>query len=366
MAEIAKYGMTPWGGDGLANVIRQAAVNGTPTTFAMAALNTGWAARFLAPAAKIVKGFRVYWGTITAPGEITARLEGVDANGDPDGTLIDANATRVFTPTAGAQLVEFAVDPTTALTPGTMYALVLLTTTAGTAHTLRSYFSGSGAPQAALHAADGTTRANFAEAAAGVYPVTVFTFTDGTEEACGCCPFYESSSASSSSRTLYGASRRAGALIEVPTITTARGLHALISKTGTPAGPLLVELQDKNGSTVSGTSKSFAPGLIGGARILRVLFTGTVELTAELSPYRVVLQSPASVAATDCFTAFGAKAFSSKHVASGHIWTWYDGTWHDEPTIQAGAELLLDTIVPAAGGGSAILRPGCSLGGVNG
>ena len=133
------------------------------SNYAMAALNAGFCARFPALNTKDIKSIRLYWGTVTAAGVVEARIETIDtATGKPTGSLYDAAATKSFTPTAGAQTVTFDTLPTTGLTEGTYYALVLLTTTGGTAMTLRSHVQIGGNGPAMLKADDGTTRTNFA------------------------------------------------------------------------------------------------------------------------------------------------------------------------------------------------------------
>ena len=70
------------------------------TTYAMAALNTGFCVRFTATSTNDIKSARIFWSSVSAPGTngITLRIETIDkATGNPSGTLYDANATITST-----------------------------------------------------------------------------------------------------------------------------------------------------------------------------------------------------------------------------------------------------------------------------
>src|SRR3990167_9909155 len=132
-------------------------------TYAMAGLNVGFCARFPALNTLDITAIKIYWNQVTTPGTIEARIETMDAaTWKPTGSLYDAAATKSFTPAAGAQTVTFDTPPSTGLTDGTYYGVVLLTTVAGTTQTLRSHTTKGGNGPAILTAADGTTRTNFA------------------------------------------------------------------------------------------------------------------------------------------------------------------------------------------------------------
>ena len=153
----------------------------TPSTYAMAAANTGYCGRFKAAGTRDIKSVWVNWQTITAAGTITLTVEGIDlTTGDPDGSVNDAAATVTAAPTAGWQNFAFASTPTTGLTDGTDYGVVLITATLGTAHTLNAHVNLShvtSLPTTAATAADGTTRSNFAEVA-NCIPVMYLVYDD--------------------------------------------------------------------------------------------------------------------------------------------------------------------------------------------
>src|SRR5262249_33821229 len=158
MAASGRFNRFTWGFD---EILREWGVSIAPgaTTFAMANLNTGYCARFMANDARDVASVWINWSTVSSPGTVQVRIETIDATtGKPSASLYDATATVNITPSAGWQQATFASLPTTGLTAGTEYALVLLTTVAGTTQTLRAYLTASGSgsfPAAALTAADG-------------------------------------------------------------------------------------------------------------------------------------------------------------------------------------------------------------------
>src|SRR3990167_9425509 len=107
-------------------------------TYAMAGLNVGFCARFPALNTLDITAIKIYWNAVTTPGTVEARIETMDAaTGKPTGSLYDAAATKSFTPAVGLQTVTFDTPPSTGLTEGNMYGVVLLTTVAGTTQTDR-------------------------------------------------------------------------------------------------------------------------------------------------------------------------------------------------------------------------------------
>jgi hypothetical protein len=156
------------------------------TTFAMAALNTGFCVRHQARDTLDYKAITIYWNSVSSPGVVTLRIETIDpATGKPSLTLYDAAATKTFTPVAGLQTITFDTLPTAGRTVGASYAILLLTTTGGTIQTLRAYHGTNIMQQGAelaLTAADGTTRTNFADVAQS-WPMMSMTYEDNSIEA---------------------------------------------------------------------------------------------------------------------------------------------------------------------------------------
>lgn len=207
--------------------------NVNPTTFVMAALNTGYAVRHWAYTTQDVKALYLNFSAVTAPGTLQCRIETVDATtGKPTGTLYDANATRDFTPAVGWNLVSFSTLPTAGRVIGVEYALVLLTTLAGTTQTLRAYYNTGIAmrlPGIGMTAADASTRSNFAEVNGSV-PLAVIVYEDDTAE-----PLFVGIDAISSSQQVFGINRH-GATITLNAAIVVRGFWGLFSaSTGAPS-----------------------------------------------------------------------------------------------------------------------------------
>lgn len=337
------------------------------TTSSMTALNTGWCARFIARDSRDIATVYVNWSAVTAAGVVELRIETIDATtGKPTGTLYDANATKAQAPVAGWQAFTFAALPTTGLTAGTEYGIVMLTTTAGTTHTLRSHITGTSPsqtyPSILLTAADGTTRTNFAEVATSA-PCCTVVFEDGAEE-----PLEFIQWATSTTYNIFG-TNASGSKIIVPANTTwnVRGIRAVLTKNGTPAGDLRVRIFNSSDAAVSGATctvdkDSLSTGLAS-VRYTVFPFAAPVALTA--GTYRAVFDSASSANSSNCWRQFAPIGRSSAVVDSGHIMTSTADvtavppiTWTDTATEEPTISLLLDT-VSASGGTSGMLYIPC-------
>ena len=273
---MSDYGLSLFGPD--AHATTSWGGGNVPTTYAMAALNTGWDARFVATKAKTISGVRLNWSSVTTPGTVQLRIETTSA-GKPSGTLYDANASQSFTPTAGNQLVTFGSAPTTNLTVGTEYHVVLLTTVAGTTQTLRSHWLPLDGryPYTVLTAANGTTRTNFAPVTSAL-PICSLVYTDTTEDALRFLPY-----ATGGSFAVYG-TRAAGMKFTIANSTVFRGIdfHG-VATTGTPAD-ILFEIY--NGSSlISGSSVTVSKDSIAN---LRTVHCPIPDLTLAAGTYRAV------------------------------------------------------------------------------
>src|SRR5262245_48262057 len=103
MPARGSYWGSRWGADELAFARLESGVG----TFAMAALNSGCAYRFMAQDTRDVASVRLYWFSVSSPGQVTVRIE-TDAAGKPSGTLADAKAVATgVVPAAGWQQVSF-------------------------------------------------------------------------------------------------------------------------------------------------------------------------------------------------------------------------------------------------------------------
>lgn len=344
------------------------ASNSGIVSYAMAALNTGWCARFTAPDTKDVKSIRLNWITVSAPGTVVLRVETIDAtSGKPSGTLYDANATYSITPAAGVQTYSFVTLPTAGMVAGAEYAIVLLTTVAGTTHNL-----GSGVnpvaqaryPTLVLTAADGTTRTNFAEVA-NYIPVASIVWEDDSEDPLALYPYY-----SFSNNNIYGNIGVSQKLVTTISHKLAGISLDYLGRTGTPAGDLRVRIFDSADATVAGTTvtvdKESLTNISG--RNLFLHFPAIVTLPA--GTYRVVVDSAASANSSNCWNLRGVKFLTSAAVPNNYrVSTTPDLTtgpivWTDSSTDNAPVGLFLDSFSAAAGGGL-LTHPGMN-GGING
>lgn len=334
------------------------------SSYAMASLNAGWCARFQATQTQDVISVRINWATVSAPGEITLRIETIDATtGKPTGTLYDANATIAFVPSAGWQTVTFASPPTTGLTVGTQYGVVMLTTTGGTTMTARGYTGAdaytSAYPIAVLTAADGTTRSNFAEVTGSV-PICSLVMEDASEDPMGMCPY-----ATSTTNNIFGTNAYALKAVTVGTVSAA-GIEARISATGTPAGDLRVRIFDSgdnvvSNSTVTMDKDSLISGVASGRQI-RAMFGGLASLAA--GTYRVVFDSQSSANSSNCWRLISVIPASTGVDPSGYVLSSTTDvtagpiTWTDSATAeQAPVRIIVDDIT-TSGSGSANLFAG--------
>lgn len=320
-----------------------------PQGYAMPALNNGAAKRFTATKARAIVGVRLRWVTVTTPGTVRIRIETIDATtGKPTGTLYDANATIDITPAASTTgtLYTFATAPTTLLTVGAEYAVMLITTVAGTAHTLAySPFQLGSAhilPSAFLTAADASVRSNLAEVTNSP-PLCSFVLDDGTEEDFGTFPWVIYKQVN-----IYG-TNMAGLLLTVPngiSLDPAAIVHAF-TKWGTPAGDLRLRILDvANGVLASLTVDKDSLASLSGKRGYSPLQS---NVTLRPGKYRVVGDSAASTNGAG-WTLYATTYMTAALKPGGFsLTTSTDGvTWTDSATEVPAMALALDDILPAA------------------
>jgi len=338
---------------GADNVVTAIALNGGATTFAMASLNTCWAARFMAGDTRDILSVYVNWSSVASAGTVTLRIETIDATtGKPTGSLYDANATLAFTPVAGWQLLTFASAPTTGLTAGTEYAILLITTTGGTTQTLRASVAAGAYPTMVQTAADGTTRSNLTDTTSGV-PICTAIFEDSVEETLDFCQF-----ATISNYNIFGTAA-AGVKFVVPVNLTflVDGIDMpYVLRTGTPAGDLRVRIFNSADTAVSGTTITIdKDSVLGGSgRRWKARFGAPVSLAA--GTYRIVLDSASSANSSNCYTIVAGVARAAANVPTNlNATNTADVTagtisWTDTNTQQMAMGLLLDSISGSGGG----------------
>ncbi len=285
MPALGSYGLSQLGMSTLLQAFQQQGI----TTYAMASLNTGYSARFQATDVRDIYSVWINWATVTAAGAVTLRIETSDTStGKPSGNLYDANATKAFTPTVGWQQVTFSTPPSTGLTAGNEYHLVLLTTTGGTAHTLNAYNVlanlSEASPAIALTAADGTTRSNFAVVTAS-RPIGSIVFSDSSEECLALCPY-----AATTSFAVYG-TRSAGMKFITTNALKISGVRIhKPTKNGSP-DDFRVRILDSANALVTGASVTLPKVSIVTGRSVWAIFPAVVTLAA--GTYRVLIDAPA-------------------------------------------------------------------------
>jgi hypothetical protein len=340
---------------------RAIAINGL-TTYAMASQNVGWCGRFLATDTRDVKTIYLNWSTVTAAGTVTVTVETIDATtGKPTGTLYDANATITTAPSAGVQALTFATPPTTGLTAGSLYAVVIITATAGTAHTLRSHGTNiTGIPYLVMTAADGTTRSNFA-AVAGSSPYMSLVFEDDVEEALGCA-------GNTVSFQIYG-TRACGAKIVLAASLKVAGIECPYGERIGSPGDLRCRIFDSSDNLVTGASATIDKDYItASGQGLEFIFNAPVTLAS--GTYRVIFdQTDHGTSASNRYALYSTQYRVAALNPSSFTFTGttnVDGSpisWgSDDATILPGIYLMVDDIPAPAAGGGLLINPGLSGG----
>lgn len=266
-------------------------VGNAPTTNTFTTANQGWCARIMARDTRDIKSIAVNFSAVTTPGTVTARIETLDANGEPTGTLYDANASKSFTPAVGWNVVTFDVLPTTGLAAGTMYGLVLIKDNAGTTCTLRSHANANlqgSWPICVLTAADATTRSNFSESA-NTTPVAYFVLEDDALAAMGCMP-----STGGGTQQLTSADICVAQKIVLPVSVVIRGVrfvgNAGVSKVGTPTVDLRLRILNSSNSAVSGTTVTIDKDMLTQVNG-RGLYVPLPPTTLAAGTYRIAFDS---------------------------------------------------------------------------
>lgn len=330
--------------------------NAGPNTYAMPALNNGVSMRFRSNSStRKIYGVTVSWATLTAVGTVTVRIETIDATtGKPTGTLYDTNAAITAAPSgAGStQTFTFASNPTTTLSAGTEYAVVIFTASAGTAHTLNSYTNTGGLPAVLHTAADASTRSNFTVTNPSV-PIVTLVLDDATETCFDAFPYY-----SITNTQIYGVDLAAGAKFTTNVSIVVNGIgldHPL--QTGSP-GDLRLRLLDNSNTLVTGSTitidKDYVSGMSG--RSIRAFFDAPITLTA--GTYRIVADQNGSGDSSNFYNIRNMISLSTnvcptdfRQSSSTNMSTTF--TWTDSTTNSSSMFLLIDSIPTQAGvGGS--------------
>lgn len=336
----------------------------TPLTLTFNAADTGWAHRWMAEDVLDIKAVNVNFSAVTTPGTVTCRIETVDGStGDPTGTLYDANATKTITPdAAGWKAFTFDTLPTTGMTPGAMYAIVLIKDNAGTTCTLNARVAPNGPHYPAVYSTTATasTRSSFAPSNTSVGVCYLTKEDDSVQRAGPSC-----AAAAVADLNIYGADNMCGQKIVLPNAVVVRAIktsaNSGINRAGTPAGDLRVRILDATNTLVTGTSATIDKDLQDTSA--RGLYVPINNVTLPAGTYRIVLDSASSADTSNCFrlryatlpvAGLQSSAFATTVTtnASG------DFDWTDYQDRQNLLGLEIDSIPAAAGGGNAQLIGG--------
>ncbi len=333
---------------------------GAITTVAMATLDNGWDARFAADSVLDVIAVTMSWGSITAAGQVTVRIETDDGTGKPSGTLYDAAAVMTAqTPSAGNKTYTFAVAPTTGMTIGTIYHVLIITTTGGTTMTLNSHTASATVttmPTSVLTGASVTTRSNFAVVANST-PAIMLTRTGGgfTAFSVMTVPFGSTFTTSN----IFTTNAVAAKITTQGTLSVTGYVIDNITLVGAPAGDLRIRLFDGADAVVAGSTVTVDKDTVVTAKGIKVPLGTAISIAA--ATYHVVLDSASSADNTHCYAlkspiAFDATAIPNSIVSTGTL----DGSgnlsgaWSDATTSHAPVALLIDGVTNSAAGGGII------------
>lgn len=331
------------------------ALAGTVTTYAAAALDKGWDARFVANSTADVLAVTMNWVAVTAAGTVDIRVETDDGAGKPSGTLYDANAhLDAQVPAAGVKTYTFVTPPATGLTIGTLYHVLLITATAGTTMTMTSHLapaSPTSTPTTVLTTATAVTRNTFTDVG-GVTPSLILTRSGPTTES---FELLFSPFTGNSDSLIYLTNAAAAKIVTVGTVSVWGYAIDYIGLVGAPAGNLRIRLFDSSDAVVAGSTVTIDKDVVVSTRGMRVPIGTPISVTA--GTYRIVLDSAVSADSTHCYfmrsvTAMDAAAIPNATRDTTTDITATPPTWTPTTTSQATLGLLINTITtPAATGG---------------
>lgn len=325
---------------------------GALTTYAMAASDKGWCARFRALSTKDIKSVLLSWNAVTTPGTVELRIETIDATtGKPTGTLYDANASLAgIVPAAGLQTYTFATLPTAGLTVGTEYAIVLITTGAGTTQTLDSHIGGaiiSRYPIMVQQSSSASSRSTFADTGFGAVPVISLILEDDSIDGYGMYPYH-----ALTTNAIYGSGVLAGLKIIIPVSLSIAGVYADSPiKVGTPAGDLRCRVFSGS-NVVSGTTVTLDKDSIGNFSGRRTWFLFGSPVTLSAGTYRIMFDSAGSANSSNCYNMRSVKFMNAAYPSAYILSTSADdgANWTDSTTDVLPAGFILDDFVSASGG----------------
>jgi hypothetical protein len=284
---------------------------GGVVTFDAKAAGATWAARFTATQALPVISVKINFSAVTMgtwAGTVT--VEAIDATtGKPPATVTpyDVNATKAaITFTTGWNTITFAVAPTTNLTPGVEYAIVLRTTTAATALTINSHIAQSAygnIPNCVLTSADSGT--SWAEVSPS-FPIGSLLLTGGGEDPMGMLPY-----ATRTTNNLINDDATALKFVVPSNMTmVVAAVEFIVTKTGTPpaGSDIRIRIFDSGDNVVANSTITLDLDSLSTNATLKKIHAkfpnGLITLAA--GTYRVVFDCASSTSTSNCWRMFGA------------------------------------------------------------
>src|SRR5262245_4417719 len=356
MATIGRFGNFLWGYSDLVEM----ACKSQPDVFSMAADAAGYCARFMARGTRDIKSVYFNWSSAVTPGTVNLRIETIDATtGKPTGTLYDANASKSFTPSTGWQNVAFDVTPTTGLTSGTAYGIVLVKSGAGTTVDLTAAVSRSiesQFPATVLTTATAGTSSSYAERNAGVLPavpVLSVVFEDDAEEALGFCPFHQTQD-----RSCFGTNSHGAKITTIGSLTVIGIRFGFITRSGTPSDMIARIWDSANSQVVSGCEVTIDKDYLLNTTSRRVVAYFPAPVTLPAGTYYVMMQqSDAGSTSTNYYRIRSCQARSVTTVPAGCHYvsstniTTVPPTFTPTTSEQPNVSLIYDELTFSGGGG---------------
>ena len=329
--------------------------------YSLASANACIAWRFMAKQTLDIYSVRLYWNANSSAPAMTLGIQTITTStGKPSGSLYDANATITFTPTqTGVVTYTFSTPPSTGLTVGTEYAVVLTTGAAsGTTSNICGWVNPSQYPLLSRYPHVTLYGASFAALAesqnrSGVLSLVL---SDGTEEVASFVPY-----GAYSASAIYGTTIAAQKITFLTSVSIA-GIQAQMNKNGTPAGDLNASIyaagSNTLGSQVSGTSVTAnhtSLGGLGAGSLSSARFNFPAPVTLTAGTYYIVFASSGSANSSNCWQLYSGAFLNSACVGSERLSTSTNsGTAMSDSTTAVAAVWLIQNVDVAASGGSGL------------
>lgn len=332
--------------------------NSGNTVINIQALNAGVAFRFRAFSTADIKTVNVAFAALTSDFRCKAEIWTIDAATGKPAAIYDANATFTKTSALTANALNqftFATTPTTALVVGDEYAIVIITTTAGASTACNLCLSPGGSFSITADTINYLTTTDagttWTYVTSPIANVCSYIDENGVEYSTGMHPFINAYASAYIQTTNIVASK-----VVINTTVVVRGVFAVLSKAGTPAGDLRCRIVDTNNTLVTNADITLdVDSLVnsGGGANRRILCPFTSLVTLVPGTYRVIFSSPNSANTSNCWIVRVLTPFtvdSYNYAQCLYSYGTSDGadaiptSWTDSATYQCvGVQLLVDS-----------------------